>query len=157
MTEAEWLVCADPEAMLSCVQDKAGDRSFRLFAVACCRRLWHLVTEDVFRNTVDMAERYANGLASEDELQSAYDTAGGAAGDDDANIAFTLVAAPPTFADGSEVATRTARAIASEAFAAAPTGADDLAAANAAYDAAWRAERAAQAQLMRDIFGNPFR
>jgi hypothetical protein len=157
MTEPEWLACSNPESMLRFLKDKAEDRPFRLFAVACCRRLWQLVTEDVYRNAVDVAERYANGLASEGELRSAYDTAAGAAGDDDANIAFAITAALPAFADVSEVAERTARAIASEAFAVVPPSADDMTAANAAYDAAWTAERAAQARLLRDVFGNPFR
>jgi hypothetical protein len=45
MTEAEWLTCADPEPMLDFLRDKASDRKLRLFAVACCRKMWHLLPD----------------------------------------------------------------------------------------------------------------
>ena len=43
MTEAEWLACSDPVAMLRVV---AGTRAFRLFSVAGCRHIWHLLTDE---------------------------------------------------------------------------------------------------------------
>jgi hypothetical protein len=37
MTEAEWLASSDPTAMLKVLKDRASDRQYRLFAVACAR------------------------------------------------------------------------------------------------------------------------
>ncbi|VTR95431.1 Uncharacterized protein (Fragment) OS=uncultured bacterium PE=4 SV=1 [Gemmata massiliana] len=37
MTEAEWLVCENPPAMLRALSDRASDRKLRLFTTICCR------------------------------------------------------------------------------------------------------------------------
>jgi hypothetical protein len=67
MTEAEWLACDNPMPMLQFLNGKASDRKLRLFAVACCRRLWPLLTDQRSRLAVDMAECLADGLATEPE------------------------------------------------------------------------------------------
>jgi hypothetical protein len=69
MTEAEWLAATDPTRMLDAVlcSSKASDRKLRLFVVACCRRVWHLLDERC-RHPVEVAERFADGLASKREL-----------------------------------------------------------------------------------------
>jgi hypothetical protein len=157
MTEAEWLAAVDPEPMLSFLRGKASDRQLRLLAIACCRRLWHLVTENEFRNAVIVAERFVNGSASEADLLDKYQFAGGAAGDDAANIAFADTAAPPGLLDVAKVAKRTAQTVGWMAWGAAADPDNDFRGADAACEAVWKAERAAQAQLVRDIFGNPFR
>jgi hypothetical protein len=46
MTDAEWLACNDPGKMLQFVQGKASERKLRLFAVACVRRVRHLLTDE---------------------------------------------------------------------------------------------------------------
>jgi hypothetical protein len=76
MNEAEWFDCTDPHEMLEFVRDKVCHRKLRLFACACCRRIWHLLTDQRSRKAVEVAERYADGYATAEELaavaQDAY-------------------------------------------------------------------------------------
>ena len=72
MTEPEWLAGTDPEPMLGFLVERgASDRKLGLFAVACCRRIWPLLTHPDSRYLVDVAERYADGRASPRELGGA--------------------------------------------------------------------------------------
>jgi hypothetical protein len=72
MTEAEWLTSTDPQFMLKFLGGKISDRKFRLFAVACCRRLVRVVTVDPKDEyAVDAAERFADRIATVAEMQAA--------------------------------------------------------------------------------------
>lgn len=82
MNEAEWLACTDPAAMLarrgrggpSLVERSRfawSDRKLRLFACACCRAVWPLLTDERSRRAVEVAERFADGLATKEEMESA--------------------------------------------------------------------------------------
>jgi len=51
------------------------DKTLRLFACACVRQVWHLLTDDRSKNAVEVAERYANGQATDKELSAAWDAA----------------------------------------------------------------------------------
>src|SRR5262249_14963580 len=70
MTEAEWLGCTDPFPMRRLLASRSHfgrnritlSRKERLFAVACCRRIWHLLTDGRSRQAVLAAEAYADGL-----------------------------------------------------------------------------------------------
>jgi hypothetical protein len=66
MSAAAWLACDNVEAMMSCFPVGASDRKLRLFAVACCRRLPGL--SPLSRQALDLAERFAEGLARVDDL-----------------------------------------------------------------------------------------
>jgi hypothetical protein len=78
MTEAEWLACDDPVAMLSVV---SGTRALRLFSAAGCRHIWHLLTDERGRRAVEVAERFADGEATEEEREAAFEAAIEAQGD----------------------------------------------------------------------------
>jgi hypothetical protein len=70
MTEQEWLECTDPQKMLALVQGKASDRKLRLFACACCRRIWEALSPDG-RRVVNIAAKYADGLLTAEDLDKA--------------------------------------------------------------------------------------
>ena len=75
MTEAEWLTCADPQPMLESLRGKATDRKLRLFAVAVFRATLSLpffASIDRTLTTLDVAERYADGLIDETEMARVY-------------------------------------------------------------------------------------
>ena len=57
------------------------DREARLYAVWCARQVQHLMADPRSLAALDVAEGYANGLATKDELAAARDAAGDAARD----------------------------------------------------------------------------
>ena len=67
MTEAEWLACEDPTPMVDFIEGKASPRKLRLFLVACARLAWDHIAVPEAREAVEVAERYADGLAPEEE------------------------------------------------------------------------------------------
>jgi hypothetical protein len=75
MTEAEWLVSGDPNLMLKFLGRMPSERKLRLFAAACCRRNWHLLSDEISRPGVEVVERYADGLAPSHELEEVSRTA----------------------------------------------------------------------------------
>jgi hypothetical protein len=81
MTEADWSTSTDAAGMLRFLLSRGGtsDRKFRLFGVACCRRIWPLLTDGRSRLAVEGAEAYADGLAGLPALHGAYQVAWAAA------------------------------------------------------------------------------
>ena len=73
MTEAEWNTCTDPEAMLNCLRGtrRISERKARLFAVACCRQIWRLLSQEDSQQAVEIAELYADGRATASQLRTA--------------------------------------------------------------------------------------
>jgi hypothetical protein len=127
-------------------------RKTRLFAVACCRRIYQLRKNKLNQEAIDIAERFADDLATEDDLIAAqrkllqgWSTKAGQA---KRAVIFTVAEACLYRDYGSSEAALVA---------------------NAAVRAAVRkekrtkrpnaevAERAAQADLLRCIFPDPFR
>jgi hypothetical protein len=138
MTEREWLEGTDPQALLAWLGGRAGERTLRLFACACVRRHWHRLPDDRSRHAVELAERYADGQATLDELNAAWSAAGEAFDDS------------PGFAE--EAAWGCADVVNQfhTAWELILLGLRDE-------GAATEDERRAQSDLLRDLIGNPFR
>ena len=65
---------------LWCLRAVTGhDREIRLYAVWCARQVQHLMTDPRSLAALDVAERHANGLAMDDELDAAWSAARSAA------------------------------------------------------------------------------
>ena len=73
MTEADWDCCTDPQVMLDWLRrlGRASERKLRLFAVGCGRLLDPRQLGTAAQAAVAVAERYADGLARDDELYRA--------------------------------------------------------------------------------------
>ncbi|HUR55291.1 MAG TPA: hypothetical protein VMZ71_14245, partial [Gemmataceae bacterium] len=149
-----------PRPMLEFLQGKVSDRKLRLFGVACCRRICDSMSQVRSRSLVLVAERFADGLADADELRAAYEEAFAADNDIYVNggnqYASTAVLGLQQSL-GLECVT-------GEVFNCITICDDRLT--TACHDEAkfqellarletdeWRA----QSQLLRDVFGNPFR
>ena len=68
MTEQEWLTCTDPTPMMDLLKKKSSERKFRLFAVACCQTVRHLLPDERCWNAALVAERFADGQATDHDL-----------------------------------------------------------------------------------------
>jgi hypothetical protein len=73
MTETEWIKCKDPTEMLNLIERRSpvSQRKLRLFSVACCRRIWPVIPDDEARSYVEVAERFADNRATNEELIAA--------------------------------------------------------------------------------------
>lgn len=152
MTDTEWRDESDPHTMLrQLLRVGAGYRKMRLFSAACCRRVERLWPVDWARHAVTLAEQFADGRTSLEELRRAAGlarceadllwTSGRLHGGEGATLAAARSAASAVEALASQawlfwetVRTKVARL--------APDG---------------KVERKDQCDLLRDIFGNPFR
>jgi hypothetical protein len=79
VTESEWLQSRQPALMVTTVsynlkraRTKDGRRKLRLSGCACCRRAIRLFPDESFWPLVDLAERVADGAASQSEIDTAF-------------------------------------------------------------------------------------
>jgi hypothetical protein len=143
--------------MLEFLRGRASDRRLRLFAVACCRRIWHLLGSTQNDQALDAAAGHADGLVTAERLANLQRTA----------TRWTVWSAAGATAweaatDTADAAARVAaqEAARQEAAAVVREGGypdERIAARNAAYADVRRAEQARQCGLLRDIVGDPFR
>jgi hypothetical protein len=174
MTESEWLAATDPQAMLETLREsgKATDRKLRLFAVACCRRVWHLMTDDRSRRTVEVAEEYLDDRADTAAKSKAQRNAHQAAGELNLRLAqggperrrrhaetmAALAAAGVLQESGVSEYASPAQLAASQAASAAAVAVKFAARANGApARPSAKSERLGQCLLLRCLFGSPFR
>lgn len=178
MTEDEWLTCTDPKPMLEFVRDSAGERKLRLFACACYRRIWNATADEASRRAVALAEVAADGGTDASELaaagreavaeaDAAYDRCDHLRGDGGYCAAICTDSFEQTDGidalDGTYGAHQCAE-LAAYVAARAAIGRDGRMVESRRFllrrPNAWETlveERVAQASLLRDIFGNPFR
>jgi hypothetical protein len=69
MTEHEWLVCNDPAKMLQFLRSRVSDRKCRLYLCGGCRQLSHLFFRAESLAAVEVAERYSDENATQEELK----------------------------------------------------------------------------------------
>lgn len=138
MTVVEWMACTDPQIMVKFLHGQKFDRKLRLFGCAFCRSIWNQLNDDSFRNAVEVAERFADGIAGRKELAAAKKESGVAL----ERSTLDGVTGKPQCAKGCAWSTTST------------TG-------SAAMYPLWvfteTADRNVQVSLLRDIFGNPFR
>ena len=73
MNEAEWLACPHLIYLTEFLLRNRGEhRKLRLFAAACCRRVWSLLCWDAAKHVVELSEAYADGQVTEAELRLAH-------------------------------------------------------------------------------------
>ncbi len=149
MTEAQWLAETQP---IHLIYYKAcrSERKRRLLVCACLRRVLPLVPGNSFHALIDLAERYADGLATADDLKVARKNgrqaraqAGDVSESADAAAQSVLAAlekAPMSFLMALEAACHA-----------------QAARDRRRWNTADRKETLAQCALVHDIFGNPFR
>jgi hypothetical protein len=137
----------------------ASDRKLRLFAVACCRRIWDLLADEA-REAAVVAEAFADGLLDDAKRSDARKLAQRAA---QGRGVIRTPAAPKWERRAASTAYyATARQAMEAAWNAPQLGVEVLVWKQGGYGACDAAairqvEEVAQAVLLRDIFANPFR
>jgi hypothetical protein len=156
MTEHDWRSASDPTPMLEYLQGKVSDRKLRLFACACCRQVWNLLLYVPSRTAVEVAERYADGAATERERGAARASALTVVGGGLRQSGWAAY-----WSASFNIVESVWNASASAAEAATYKAADNARLAGDDCAAAWDHARAAagrsQAALLHELFGDIFR
>jgi hypothetical protein len=158
LTADDWDACRYPGTMLPHLRT-ASARKLRLFLCACCRRTWGALFDERSRRAVEAAELWADGLMTTRDLKPIQLAA--CLVDKPREFDRTIlnrVSIPKQYEGDSRYyyAARAARSVAilrkdwvvNTAWAASEAAGDPAAVA---------AEQVAQSDIIRDIFGNPFR
>lgn len=147
MTETGWKAAADPTLLLTYVKEHVSERKVRLLACACCRLIWEHLPDGRSRQAVEVAERYADGVATPRDLAKAHNNA-------------LVVKDGAAWAAYWATSTKAAGPI-ENVFAAAVAAPARHAAQKTRKEGTWEAVQAEtireQADLVREVVGNPFR
>jgi hypothetical protein len=136
------LDCNSLSDALWCLRAVEGcDHEIRLYAVWCARRVQHLMTDPRSVAALDVAERYARGEASDEELAAAASAA----------WAAEKAAAAARAEAWAAAAARASAATAAAARASAAAAAEAARVSDAAAATSRDAERAAQAEELRRV------
>jgi hypothetical protein len=177
LTETQWLSATEPYVLLRHLQQHlvitrvpGGRRRLRLFCCACCRQVWQLL-DDGGRRAVEVSEQFAEGLvrkatlmsvwrqaqaarrvAEERRLRDAIDRGAGRPRHEviELNRAYFLAIAAE-YTAAPRFAIQSAQIVSMNTAAAAARSPDGPG------PQALQANGAGQCDLLRDIFGNPFR
>jgi hypothetical protein len=137
--DAAWEACDDPALLIQWRDARVTGRKKRLFAAACCRWAWGRLADARSRDAVAVAERFADGLATPQELTRAYERAAAAAAERAGNSWQDVAWAAATAASGDPHLATVVRALVPPRL-----GRGTEAAAHVA-------------SLFRDVLGNPWR
>jgi hypothetical protein len=141
LTEQEWRECGDPLVLLRHLGAASGDRKTLLLIVACLARISDLLPEHG-RPWMAGAEAAAEGLGSVQDL----------ADEDGEDAVFTAYEVAPDERRGAVDAVLDVFSVRWE-----QGDWQEGETPEPFMVAAWQAERRLQSDLVRDIFGNPFR
>jgi hypothetical protein len=101
MTRDEWTNSVDPHAMLALFRRRGLDRVVWRFSCACCRRIHDLLPADPrYLDVIQIAERFGEGAASDEDMVAARMTCEHACLDWEATLANSM----PHRAAGSAIA-----------------------------------------------------
>src|SRR5262249_29210620 len=151
LTESEWLSGTNPRDLLRHLRGKASDRKLRLFGHACWHRLRHLLKDYRLERFLDLIALSADDRVSPEERAAAQAAAAEAAG---------LSGGPALSTEREREASRRLTRWGLHWMAMETARASAWAAQKAAAwigDWAVAAEMKAQCDLLRELFGNPFR
>jgi hypothetical protein len=157
LTEQDWLTASYIDGRLVTFIDSLSPRKQRLFAAACCRRIWDLIPDPSHREAVLLAERVADKLVKSNRLGRVAETL-----DADSKrsrdpwgrhaIQAVRCAVNPLISG-----TKAASTYATDAMVIAQLGLAERSAGSREYFAALEQEGRHGIALLRDIAGNPFR
>jgi hypothetical protein len=159
MTEAEWLTATEPEPLWNHLGRSADGRKLLLFACACARRIWHMLPTDAHREALVLLEGCVERTALRRDMRAASKRAAKAPVSPD-HFREYMTPDNPTWMEAVDCARFAVEEV--------------IRCFNDPYEAVvWGSfyshdvfsflggdhagEFAAQTDLFRDIFGNPFR
>jgi hypothetical protein len=147
LTEAQWLSVTYIHPLLGHLVEERkfhrtnlGRRKLRLFGCASCRLIWDLLPKDPCQNAVEIAERYADGLATKQDLQEACSNARNFLREDFDQTELYAIHATVSVTDSAAKKSISAGLVVSFAS-----------------HLGWTQDSKLFCDLLREIFGNPFR